>query len=319
MDRGAGQSLFQFEIRSRGRLKRVMVTKIGLVIPVHNRREITLQGLRSLRRIKKSDLDVKIFLVDDGSTDGTSEAVAAEFPDVEIIPGDGSLHYAAGTNRGISAAMEWKAEFVVTMNDDSIFHEDFLIELIETAKRNPHSVVGSLLLLWDRPHLAFQVDPRWSVFSGGWVFPQGLTAFSVAEDPFEVACLVGNCVLFPAQAIEENGLMDEKRFPHGWGDAQYTVRMRKRGWKLLVDPRSKVWCEPNTYPQPLHQLSFGDRLRTLFLNQRHPANLKRQFDAIWYSAPNRISAIGAFAFYVAGLGLKALKLRPYSENGIQRG
>ncbi len=80
--------------------------KIELVIPVYNRREITLQALRSLRRIKCRNLDVHIIIVDDGSCDGTSEAIKKEFPEVQIVKGDGTLHYAAGTNRGISAALE---------------------------------------------------------------------------------------------------------------------------------------------------------------------------------------------------------------------
>ena len=102
------------------------LAKTALVIPVHNRRATTIQGLRSLRRINTSGLEVKIIVVDDGSSDGTSDAIRREFPEVELISGDGTLHYAAGTNRGIEAAIAWDANYVVTMNDDSVFHEDFL-------------------------------------------------------------------------------------------------------------------------------------------------------------------------------------------------
>lgn len=285
------------------------VAKTALVIPVHNRRATTLQGLRSLRRINTNGLEVKIIVVDDGSTDGTSDAIRAEFPEVELIAGDGSLHYAAGTNRGIQAAMAWNADYVVTMNDDSVFHEDFLVRLVETSRRFKRSIVGSLLLLWDKPHLAFQVDPKWKSSEGGWVFPQNLTAFSVPDEPFEVECLVGNCLLVPARAIKENGALDEVNFPSGWGDAQFTMRMKKAGWRLLVDPKSKVWCEPNTYPQPLHTLKNADRIRILLKDQRHPANLQRQFKALWHSAPSKLSALVAFTFYLGSLLLKAMGLR----------
>ena len=289
------------------------LAKTALIIPVHNRRATTLQGLRSLRRINTSGLEVKIIVVDDGSSDGTSEAIRNEFPEVDLIAGDGSLHYAAGTNRGIEAAIAWQADYVVTMNDDSIFHEDFLLRLIETSSRFERSIVGSLLLLWDDPHLVFQVDPKWKPFQGGWVFPQDLTAFSVPAEPFEVQCLVGNCLLLPMRAIEENGPLDEVNFPFGWGDAQLAMRMRKAGWRLLVDPRSRVWCEPNTYPKPLHTLKMSDRLSILLKDRRHPANLQRQFKALWHSAPSRFSALVAFASYVGGLFLKALRLRSFGR------
>lgn len=281
--------------------------KTALVIPVFNRRETTLQGLKSLSRINNENLDVKIFIVDDGSTDGTSEAVAKNFPKVEIIKGDGTLHYAGGTNLGIKAALDWNADYVVTMNDDSVFHEQFLQRLIKTAEKNPRSIVGALLLLWDKPHKVFQVGQKWNTLRGGWEMPEDLTAFNVGESAFEVECIVGNCVLFPVAAIRENGLMDNEKFPHGWGDAQYLMRMRKAGWKLLVEPKSLVWCEPNTYPAPLHTLGKKDILKTLFINRKHPGNFQRQFIARWESAPNKLLAIPAFAVYCFQIVSKMLK------------
>lgn len=281
--------------------------KTALVIPVYNRRETTLQGLKSLSRTSAENLDVKIFVVDDASPDGTAEAVREKFPEVELIYGDGSLHYAAGTNRGIEAALKWNPDYVVTMNDDSVFHEQFLQRLVKTAEENPRSIIGALLLLWDEPHKVFQVGQKWKTLRGGWEMPENLTAFNVGRDAFEVECLVGNCVLFPSEAIRENGLMDEKKFPHGWGDAQFLMRMRKAGWKLLVEPKSLVWCEPNTNPAPLHTLPKKEILKILFVNRRHPLNLQRQFIARWESAPKKILAIPAFAVYCFKIALKGFK------------
>lgn len=281
--------------------------KVALVAPVFNRRETTLRALRSLSRIRKDRLDVKIFIVDDGSTDGTSDAIRSLFPEVELISGDGTLHYAAGTNRGIERALEWNPDFIVTMNDDAVFHDGFLETLVLTALSCPRSVVGALLLLWDRPDKVFQVGLRWNTLRGGWQIPDGLSAFTLPREPFEVECIVGNCVLFPAEAIREVGLMDEKRFPHGWGDAQWLSRMRQAGWKLLIDPGSKVWCEPNTYPPPLHSVGVRSTIKVLFRDHRHPLNLRRQFEARWHSAPSRLAAAGSFAVYILDLCRKSLR------------
>ncbi len=291
-------------------------TKVALVIPVYNRRETTLQGLKSLSRISTDGLDVKIYVVDDGSTDGTAEAINKNYPEVELIKGDGTLHYAAGTNRGIEAALKWNPDYIVTMNDDSVFHELFLQRLITTSQNNPNSIVGALLLLWDQPHKVFQVGQTWKTFYGGWRIPDDLTAFTVPDKAFEVECIVGNCVLFPIQAIKENGLMDEKKFPHGWGDAQYLMRMRKAGWKLLIEPKSYVWCEPNTYPPPLHTLPKKEILRNLFVNERHPSNFKRQFVALWESSPTKLQALMAFGVYCLRLGIKSIGISdPFEKVG----
>jgi GT2 family glycosyltransferase len=281
-------------------------TKVAIVIPVHNRRDTTLQALRSLSRIDTCGLDVHIVIFDDGSTDGTSDAIRSTFPEVEIIDGDGSAHYAAGTNRGIEAALKHDPKFIVTANDDSIFHERFLQQLILTARDDPRRVVGAMLLLWDKPHQTFQMDFKWQTTRGGWQQNHRASAFDFPDTPFEVDGLAGNCVLVPAEAIRECGLMDEKRFPHGWGDIQYFVRLRRHGWRLMVDPKALVWCEPNTNPAPLHTLPFPKVLKILFRDRRHPLNLQRQFVARWESAPNSFSALAAYTVYLFSLIGKAI-------------
>jgi len=280
--------------------------KTELIIPVFNRRETTLQALRSLQRIDTGGLDVHIIVVDDGSTDGTGEAIRRDFPEVQIVEGDGTLHYAAGTNRGISAALKRNPDYIVTMNDDAIYHEQFLQRMIKTAEDNPHSIIGALLLLWTEPHKVFQVGYEWKTLAGGWLQTENKTAFDFPGEPFEVLGMAGNCVLFPVESIRECGLMDEKKFPHGWGDFQYVVRMKNMGWRLLIEPKAFVWCEPNTNPKPLHQLKKSEVLRILFRNRRHPLNLQRQFVMRWESAPTKTKAFFGFMMYVVNLSARTL-------------
>ena len=281
---------------------------VEIVIPVHNRRETTLQGLRSLSRIDRTGLFVHVIVVDDGSTDGTGEAISEQFPEVEIVYGDGTLHYAAGTNRGLQCALQKSPDYILAANDDAIFDVEFLRRMVSCAEENPRSVVGALLLLWDRPHQVFQVDPRWNTWYGGWQLPQELTAWTVPQEPWEVDAIVGNCVLYPVEVIREVGLMDEKKFPCGWGDAQYTRRMARAGWRLLIEPRARVWCEPNVNPPPLKTLSTRQLLKVLLVNERHPLNLKRQFVARWESAPTRFLAATAFTVALFRLALKSFGL-----------
>jgi len=292
-------------------------TKVEIVLPVHNRRETTLQALKSLSRVKTDGVYFHTIIVDDGSTDGTSEAIRLAFPDVQIVAGNGTLHYAAGTNRGIAAALELGADFVVIANDDSIFHSDFLERLISTALSNPRSIVGAMLLLWDRPDSVFQVDFKWKTSKGGWQQNDNSSVFDLPRNSFEVEGLAGNCVLIPTDAIKECGLMDEAKFPFGWGDIQYFVRMRKAGWKLLIEPTAFVWCEPNTNPPPLHTLGVLEVFRILFKNRKHPLNLQRQFIARWESAPSRWKASIAFSIYLLKLSRRVLHRGDFKGGGAK--
>ncbi len=280
--------------------------KVEIVTPVHNRRETTVQCLKSLARIDKTGLEIHVIVVDDGSTDGTSGAIQKEFPEVQIVKGDGTLFYCGGTNRGISVALERNPDYILAINDDAVFHEQFLQRLVKTAEDKSRSVVGALLLLWNVPHKVFQVDFKWKTSSGGWFQPENMTAFDFPETAFEVEGMAGNCILFPVEAIRECGLLDEEKFPHNWGDIQYVVRMKKAGWRLLIEPKSYVWCEPNTNAKPLHQSSKREVLQNLFSNERHPLNLKRQFLVRWYSAPTKVKGIIGFFIYLKQLTNKTL-------------
>jgi GT2 family glycosyltransferase len=150
------------------------------------------------------------------------------------------------------AAKEWHPDHYLLMNDDSVFHDQFLVRLLETARDNPDRLSELCCFSGTSLIAYFKLGLKWSVSGGGWVIPEDLTAFNVGSQPFDVECLVGNCTLVPAGAVAECGLLDAQRFPHGWGDAQYFTRLRNAGWRLMVNPRSYVWCEPNTNPPPLH-------------------------------------------------------------------
>ncbi|CAN5383310.1 hypothetical protein BH10ACI3_BH10ACI3_11580 [soil metagenome] len=272
--------------------------KVEIVTPVHNRRLETLQFLRSLARVDRTGLSLHVIVVDDGSTDGTAEAVTAEFPDVQIISGDGNLWYTAGMNLGLAAALECQPDYILGVNNDSIFDEKCILSMVECAERHPRSVVGALLLNWDTPHKIFQVSPRWELWKGGYRHWIKQTVFTVPQKPWEVELIVGNCVLFPAEVIREVGLMDEKRL-NQFGDAEYTPRMRRRGWRLLIEPRARIFCKPNDEISGFRKLSFSKQLHKIFRDRTGPYSIHRRIYSSLGGAPNKIQGLIAVpVFYL---------------------
>ncbi len=281
-------------------------TKIAVVTPIHNRRDITLQCLRSLSRIQDDSLEVSVFIVDDLSTDGSAEAIRSQYPETRIIQGDGNLWYTEGTNVGIRKALEHEPDFVLAINDDSVFDSQFLHYLVETGQQNPKSVVGPLLLLWDEPHRLFQTSPKWSTFEGGWRHWNDQTVWTVPSAPWEVDLIVGNCVLYPASAFEDCGFMDSRRFPN-FGDAEFTPRLKRAGYRLIIDPRSRVFCQPNATPKRLRERHLLQLAKDLILDLKHPSNFTRLFLSHVRGGPSVIKGATAWTVYVGNTMLNLLR------------
>src|SRR3954466_15183881 len=85
--------------------------RISALITCHNRREKTVACLEALYKNSLPTALLTVVLVDDGSTDGTSEAVAEQFPDVIIHRGDGSLFWNKGMHIAHTIAEKLDPDF----------------------------------------------------------------------------------------------------------------------------------------------------------------------------------------------------------------
>ena len=120
--------------------------KIAVLLTCYNRKEKTLNSLQSLnnaKKIKNTQLD--IYLVDDGSIDGTSNSVSKLFNNVKIIKGNGDLFW----NRGMhlawtSAVNNCDYDFYFWLNDDTLINNDTIEILLNTSqdKRHKSIIVG---------------------------------------------------------------------------------------------------------------------------------------------------------------------------------
>ncbi len=90
---------------------------IYIIIPVFNRKNFTRKCLISLRN--QSLKNFKIIIIDDGSTDNTSEMLKNEFPEVHVIIGDGNFWWTRSINLGVKYVLENKGDYILLLNNDT--------------------------------------------------------------------------------------------------------------------------------------------------------------------------------------------------------
>lgn len=200
-----------------------MFNKIAVLLTVFNRRETTLQGLRSLCRLIAKDTvhSYSVFMTDDGSTDGTADAVRKQFPQVHIIQGQ-NLYWSQGMNAAWKAAVRLdNYDAFLWFNDDGELSSDALSLIFQPFDSLPRNtiVTGAFRDTEGRPSYGGQNrDEKWLV-------PNGMCQ--------SVWLMNGNLTLIPREVYEKVGLIDSV-FRHGSGDYDYGIRARRAGCDVVL-------------------------------------------------------------------------------------
>jgi GT2 family glycosyltransferase len=204
------------------------------LIACHNRREKTLACLKSLFDCTLPvNISLDIFLVDDGSQDGTGESVHRLFPSVHVIDGDGNLYWNGGMRVAFAAALKQNFDYYLWLNDDTLLYQETISGLLNSAKVNESSagravaVVGTTQLSHGCPptYGGLVSKNRWKKLSFSIVDP--------LSNPLSCDTVNGNCLLIPKAIARAVGNLDSA-FAHSMGDIDYGFRIRKEGFPIVV-------------------------------------------------------------------------------------
>jgi len=215
------------------------VKSIAIITLNWNRAADTIAFLDSA--FQQTLKDIHLIVVDNGSTDQSVEQISARFPQAEILVNPENLGFAKGMNTGISHALEQGMEYIFIANNDTILAHDMLERLVKLAQTGQASVIAPIIFyasdpkrIWSagagRNHLTLEVSND----------QRGESIASLKTDPYEVEFITACGMLVHHSCFETVGLFDERFFMY-YEDSDFSLRVRRAGYHILVDPQAHMW------------------------------------------------------------------------------
>lgn len=213
---------------------------ISIIIPSWNTKDLLRQCLVSIYEIRNTRYELEIIVVDNASTDGSSEMVEKEFPEVILIKNKKNLGYGAANNQGMKKA---KGDYFLFLNSDTIVKDKAPLKMARFLAQHPEAgVVGCKLLNQDGtdqpsfgpfPHLLVSAV---MLFGEHWL---GDLIRHSSDKVKETDWVMGAALMVKREAAKKTGPMDESIFMY-LDEVEWCYRIKKAGYKVMFYPGAKI-------------------------------------------------------------------------------
>jgi len=220
----------------------------SIVIINWNTRDILRNCLASVYAQTKG-VGFEVIVIDNASTDNSTEMVKTEFPKVILLQNDTNRGFAAANNQGIAIA---RGRYVLLLNSDTVILGEAISRSVQFADAQPEAaVVGCRVLNPDKTlqmtcfmfpsilNMFLSCTYLYKLFPRNKFFGRERMTWWDREDVRQVDVVTGCFMLVRRQAIEEVGVMDERFFMYG-EETDWCYRFKQAGWKVVFTPDGEI-------------------------------------------------------------------------------
>ena len=225
--------------------------KVAIIVLNYKGLADTLICLDSLRRVKSDNFNLEIIVVDNGSNGGSKEALS-NLRDIRLIALEKNLGYSGGNNVGIKEAIKRDVEYILVLNNDTLIDPNFLIELVNAAKKG--DIISPKIYFAkgfefhkSRYKKADLGKVIW--YAGGEIDWQNVIGKHIGVDEvdkgqysasIETGFATGACMFVKREVFEKVGFFDEKYFLY-LEDIDLCQRAKRAGFKITFEPKAIIW------------------------------------------------------------------------------
>ncbi|HHT29558.1 MULTISPECIES: glycosyltransferase family 2 protein [Petrimonas] len=214
-----------------------MGKEVAVLLTCYNRKAQTIACLGSLFEATiPEDLHLDIYLTDDGSTDGTGDAVKELYPRITLLKGSGNLFWAGGMRLAWTTALQTKPyDAFLLINDDVRLQRDFMINLMKTEeyslrKRGKTGIYCGTTVDGKSGDVSYggsRITTNHIVMRSKLLIPK--------NKPQECQIANANILWVSKEVVDQIGILDD-RFTHGIADYDYSLRAHKENIPVYVAP-----------------------------------------------------------------------------------
>ncbi len=234
---------------------------VAVVILNHNQAAYTLDCLASLVRLDYPRY--RVLVVDNGSAGDDAGRITRNFPDISVLCLPENLGVAGGRNAGLREVLQWRPEYVLFLDNDTLVAPDLLNYLVARAESDPR--IGAV-----QPKIYFADPPNRICSVGGKYYPRISHSRHPRSGQYDsprtmvaadIDILSGCCALVRSEVFRSVGLLDETYSPYCHEDVDFSLRLLHADYRLMVEPAAVLWhrvsCIPVQSPEKLKQLAKG--------------------------------------------------------------